>query len=97
MPAAGKTKPWNSFPARNCALRNTLTGQQLIAGTVLINGERVALNLQVAEGALAADGARPSGEYENQIVIIPPGKYPVVATRAHPRPTMMCWDGSQSP
>jgi len=39
------------FPALRCYEKYDCTGQQLIdAGTVLINGERVALDLQVAEG-----------------------------------------------
>jgi hypothetical protein len=39
------------FPALRCYERYDCTGQQLIdAGTVLINGERVSLDLQIAEG-----------------------------------------------
>jgi hypothetical protein len=39
------------FPALRCYERYDCTGQQLIdAGTVLVNGERVSLDLQVAEG-----------------------------------------------
>jgi len=39
------------FPALRCYESYDCTGQQLIdAGTVLINGERVALDLQIAEG-----------------------------------------------
>jgi hypothetical protein len=39
------------FPALRCYERYDCTGQQLIeAGTVLINGERVSLDLQTAEG-----------------------------------------------
>ena len=40
------------FSALHCYERYDCTGQQLIdAGTVLINGERVSLDLQIAEGA----------------------------------------------
>lgn len=40
------------FPALRCYERYDCTGQQLIdAGTVLINGERVSLDLQIAEGS----------------------------------------------
>ena len=40
-----------SFPALRCYESYDCTGQQLIdSGTVLINGERVALDLQIAEG-----------------------------------------------
>jgi hypothetical protein len=53
-PAAGKTEAvefFFPFPALRCYEKYDCTGQQLIdTGTVLINGERVALNLQVAEG-----------------------------------------------
>ena len=39
------------YPALRCYERYDCTGQQLIdAGTVLINGERVSLDLQIAEG-----------------------------------------------
>jgi hypothetical protein len=39
------------FTALRCYERYDCTGQQLIdAGTVLINGERVSLDLQIAEG-----------------------------------------------
>ena len=39
------------FSALRCYERYDCTGQQLIdAGTVLINGERVSLDLQIAEG-----------------------------------------------
>jgi len=39
------------FPALRCNLHYDCTGQQLIdAGAVLINGERVSLDLQIAEG-----------------------------------------------
>ena len=39
------------FAALRCYERYDCTGQQLIdAGTVLINGERVSLDLQIAEG-----------------------------------------------
>jgi hypothetical protein len=42
------------FPALRCYERYDCTGQQLIdSGTVLINGERVALDLQIAEGGLS--------------------------------------------
>ncbi len=42
------------FPALHCYESYDCTGQQLIdTGTVLINGERVALDLQVAEGGSA--------------------------------------------
>lgn len=42
------------FPALHCYEAYDCTGQQLIdSGTVLINGERVALDLQVAEGGLS--------------------------------------------
>ena len=53
-PAAGKTEAVEFFfPFRSlrCYEKYDCTGQQLIdTGVVLINGERVALNLQVAEG-----------------------------------------------
>jgi hypothetical protein len=53
-PAAGKTEAvefFFPFVALRCYEKYDCTGQQLIdTGTVLINGERVALNLQVAEG-----------------------------------------------
>jgi hypothetical protein len=53
-PAAGKTEAvefFFPFPDLRCYEKYDCTGQQLIdTGTVLINGERVALNLQVAEG-----------------------------------------------
>jgi hypothetical protein len=40
------------FSALRCYEKYDCTGQQLIdAGTVLINGERVSLDLQIAEGA----------------------------------------------
>jgi hypothetical protein len=40
------------FPALRCYQKYDCTGQQLLdAGTVLINGERVSLDLQIAEGA----------------------------------------------
>ena len=39
------------FSALRCYERYDCTGQQLVdAGTVLINGERVSLDLQIAEG-----------------------------------------------
>jgi hypothetical protein len=42
------------FPALRCYERYDCTGQQLIdAGTVLINGERVSLDLQIAEGGVS--------------------------------------------
>jgi hypothetical protein len=41
------------FSALRCYERYDCTGQQLIdAGSVLINGERVSLNLQIAEGGI---------------------------------------------
>jgi hypothetical protein len=53
-PASGKTEAvefFFPFPELLCYEKYECTGQQLIdAGTVLIDGERVALNLQVAEG-----------------------------------------------
>jgi hypothetical protein len=53
-PAAGKTEAvefFFSFPELRCYEKYDCTGQQLIdTGTVLIDGERVALDLQVAEG-----------------------------------------------
>ncbi len=53
-PAAGKTEAvefFFPFPELRCYEKYDCTGQQLIdSGAVLINGERVALNLQVAEG-----------------------------------------------
>src|SRR5215469_16462777 len=58
---AGKTQPAQSsqavefffpLPALRCYEKYDCTGQQLIdAGIVLINGERVSLDLQIAEGA----------------------------------------------
>jgi hypothetical protein len=53
-PAAGKTEAvefFFPFPALRCYEKYDCSGQQLIDnGVVLINGERVALDLQVAEG-----------------------------------------------
>lgn len=53
-PAAGKTEAvefFFPFAAMRCYEKYDCTGQQLIdTGAVLINGERVALDLQVAEG-----------------------------------------------
>ena len=53
-PAASKTEAvefFFPFPALRCYEKYDCTGQQLIDnGVVLINGERVALDLQVAEG-----------------------------------------------
>jgi hypothetical protein len=41
------------FPALRCYEKYDCTGQQLIdAGAVLINGERVGLDLEVAEGSI---------------------------------------------
>ena len=54
-PAAGKTEAvefFFPFTALRCYEKYDCTGQQLIdTGVVLINGERVALNLQIAESA----------------------------------------------
>jgi hypothetical protein len=54
LPAAGKSQAvefFFPFAVLHCYARYDCTGQQLIdAGTVLINGERVALDLQIAEG-----------------------------------------------
>jgi hypothetical protein len=54
-PAAGKTEAvefFFPFGALHCYEKYDCTGQQLIdTGVVLINGERVALNLQIAESA----------------------------------------------
>jgi hypothetical protein len=54
LPAAGKTEAvefFFPFTALRCYEKYDCTGQQLIdTGAVLINGERVALDLQVAEG-----------------------------------------------
>jgi len=55
-PAAGKTEAvefFFPFAALRCYEKYDCTGQQLIdSGVVLINGERVALDLQVAEAGL---------------------------------------------
>ena len=55
--AAGKTEAvefFFPFAALTCYEKYDCTGQQLInAGAVLINGERVALDLQIAEGSLS--------------------------------------------
>jgi len=55
-PAAGKTEAvefFFPFAALTCYEKYDCTGQQLInAGVVLINGERVALDLEIAEGSL---------------------------------------------
>ena len=54
-PVAGKTEAvefFFPFTALRCYEKYDCTGQQLIdAGVVLINGERVALDLQIAESA----------------------------------------------
>ena len=54
LPAAGKSEAvefFFPFAALRCYEKYDCTGQQLLdAGTVLINGERVALDLQIAEG-----------------------------------------------
>ncbi len=54
LPAAGKSQAvefFFPFAALRCYEKYDCTGQQLLdAGTVLINGERVALDLQIAEG-----------------------------------------------
>jgi hypothetical protein len=54
LPAAGKSQAvefFFPFAAQRCYEKYDCTGQQLLdAGTVLINGERVALDLQIAEG-----------------------------------------------
>jgi hypothetical protein len=54
LPAAGKTEAvefFFPFTALRCYEKYDCTGQQLIdAGAALINGERVALDLQIAEG-----------------------------------------------
>ena len=54
LPAAGKSEAvefFFPFAALRCYEKYDCTGQQLIdAGAVLINGERVALDLQIAEG-----------------------------------------------
>ena len=53
QPASGSQAVEFFFPftALRCYEKYDCTGQQLIdAGTVLINGERVALDLQIAEG-----------------------------------------------
>jgi hypothetical protein len=54
LPGAGKTEAvefFFPFAALRCYEKYDCTGQQLIdTGTVLINGERVALDLQIAEG-----------------------------------------------
>jgi hypothetical protein len=54
LPGAGKSEAvefFFPFAALRCYEKYDCTGQQLIdAGTVLINGERVALDLQIAEG-----------------------------------------------
>jgi hypothetical protein len=54
LPAAGKSQAvefFFPFAVLHCYERYDCTGQQLIdAGTVLINGERIALDLQIAEG-----------------------------------------------
>jgi hypothetical protein len=54
LPAAGKTEAvefFFPFTALRCYEKYDCTGQQLIdTGAVLVNGERVALDLQVAEG-----------------------------------------------
>jgi hypothetical protein len=56
-PAAGKAEAvefFFPFTALRCYEKYDCTGQQLIdTGVVLINGERVALNLQIAESAVA--------------------------------------------
>jgi hypothetical protein len=55
-PAAGRTEAvefFFPFAAMRCYDKYDCTGQQLVdTGAVLINGERVALDLQVAEGGL---------------------------------------------
>ena len=55
--AVGKTEAvefFFPFAALRCYEKYDCTGQQLInAGVVLINGERVALDLQIAEGSLS--------------------------------------------
>jgi hypothetical protein len=55
VPAAGKSEAvelFFPFAALRCYEKYDCTGQQLIdAGAVLINGERVALDLQIAEGS----------------------------------------------
>jgi hypothetical protein len=57
MPAASKTEAvefFLPFAALRCYENYDCTGQQLIdTGAVLINGERVALDLQIAEGGPA--------------------------------------------
>jgi hypothetical protein len=54
LPVAGKSQAvefFFPFAALRCYEKYDCTGQQLLdAGTVLINGERVALDLQIAEG-----------------------------------------------